>query len=129
MKKYVVSIDAGTTGLTILLFDENLSIVHKEYTELNQFYPKPTWVEHDPIELIGKIKFLFNKITSKYSTNRIVSIGITNQRESVVLWDKRTGAPVYNTIIWQCRRGSCASGGCVPNDRMMLVVEHQISAT
>ena len=54
MKKYVVSIDAGTTGLTILLFDKNLSVVHKEYTELVQYYPKPTWVEHDPVEILEK---------------------------------------------------------------------------
>ena len=104
MKKYVVSIDAGTTGLTILLFDKNLSIVHKEYSELKQFYPNPTWVEHDPTELIKKIQSLFKRIIKKYPVSSIKSIGITNQRESIILWDKRTGKPVYNTIIWQCRR-------------------------
>ena len=104
MKKYVVSIDAGTTGLTILLFDKNLSVVHKEYTELVQYYPKPTWVEHDPVELIKKIKFLFKNVIKHYSADSIASIGITNQRESIVLWDKRTGQPIHNSIIWQCRR-------------------------
>ena len=104
MKKYVLSIDAGTTGVTLLLFDKNLKIKSKEYAELNQFYPKPTWVEHDPIELIKKIELLFNQIIKKHPIKDIVSIGITNQRESIVIWNKKTGLPIYNTIVWQCRR-------------------------
>ncbi len=106
MKKYILSIDAGTTGLTVLLFNEELSIVYKDYSEINQIYPKPTWVEHDPIELIKKINNSLKKITKKYNTKNIYSIGITNQRESVVVWNKKTGKPVYNAIIWQCRRTS-----------------------
>ncbi len=104
MKKYVLSIDAGTTGVTLLLFDKNLNIKSKEYAELNQIYPKPTWVEHDPIELIKKIELLFNQIVKKYPVENIASIGITNQRESIVIWNKKTGLPIYNTIVWQCRR-------------------------
>ena len=104
MEKYILSIDAGTTGITLLLFDKNLTIKSKEYAELTQFYPKSTWVEHDPIELIKKIKLLFKKIIKNHPIENIASIGITNQRESIVIWNKKTGLPIYNTIVWQCRR-------------------------
>ena len=76
MNKYILSIDAGTTGLTVLLFNEELSIVYKDYSEINQIYPKPTWVEHDPIELIKKINNSLKKITKKYNTKNIYSIGM-----------------------------------------------------
>ncbi len=104
MEKYILSIDAGTTGLTILLFNKKLKVEHKEYIELNQIYPNPTWVEQDPIELIDKIEILLDRIIKKNSNKNIISIGITNQRESVVVWNKKTGKPIYNTIVWQCRR-------------------------
>jgi len=104
MKKYILSIDAGTTGITVLLFDKNLNIVKKEYAELKQYYPKPGWVEHDPEELIIKINQLIEKIKYNIPKNSIISTGITNQRESVVLWNKLTGKPIYNIIVWQCRR-------------------------
>ena len=104
MGKYILSIDSGTTGVTLLLIDKDLNIVKKVYSELNQYYPKPGWVEHDPIELIEKISKLISKITKGYSLRDISSIGITNQRETVVVWNKNTGKPVYNAIVWQCRR-------------------------
>ncbi|MBI65668.1 MAG: glycerol kinase [Candidatus Marinimicrobia bacterium] len=104
MKKYILSIDSGTTGVTTLLLDEKLKVVHKEYLELNQFFPNPGWVEHNPNELISKIFKQLNNIDKKYGLKNILSIGITNQRETIVLWDKLTGKPVYNAIVWQCRR-------------------------
>ena len=104
MKKYILSIDSGTTGITLLLIDKNLNVVEKYYLELTQYYPKTGWVEHDPIELINKIEKLLTQINSKYNLEDIASIGITNQRETVVMWDKTTGEPVYNAIVWQCRR-------------------------
>ena len=104
MSRYILSIDAGTTGVTILLIDKNTNIVEKFYSEINQFYPKPGWVEHDPIELIDKIEKILISISSKYNLLDIVSIGITNQRETIVMWDKNSGEPIYNAIVWQCRR-------------------------
>ena len=104
MKKYILTIDAGTTGLTVILFDDKLKVIDKEYYELSQIYPKENWVEHNPIELIDKIELATEKITKKHLKKNITSIGITNQRESVVVWNKKTGKPIYNTIVWQCKR-------------------------
>ena len=104
MKKYILTIDAGTTGLTDILFDDKLKVIDKEYSEVTQIYPKENWVEHDPTELIDKIELSADKIIQKHLTKNIVSIGITNQRESVVAWNKKTGKPIYNTIVWQCKR-------------------------
>ena len=104
MKKYILSIDAGTTGITLVLVDKKANIVQKEYLEINQYYPLPGWVEHDPIELIKKIKKLLARIHRKGFLKKTHSIGITNQRESIVVWNKKTGKPIYNTIVWQCRR-------------------------
>ena len=104
MSKYILSIDSGTTGITILLLNKNIDVVEKFYIELNQYYPNPGWVEHDPLELIDKIKKIFSKITLKINPKEIHSIGITNQRETIVAWDKETGKPIHNAIVWQCRR-------------------------
>ena len=104
MKKYILSIDAGTTGVTIILFDKNLRITHRNYSELKQYYPNPGWVEHDPIELIHKINQMLNVLFKTFNPKTINSIGITNQRETTVVWDKISGKPVYNAIVWQCRR-------------------------
>ena len=104
MKNYILSIDSGTTGVTLLLIDKKLNVVKKVYSELKQYYPKPGWVEHDPIELIEKIRKLISEIIKEYNIKDIASIGITNQRETIVMWNKNTGGPLYNAIVWQCRR-------------------------
>ena len=76
MKKYILSIDSGTTGITAILVDKNLNVVHKEYLEIKQYYPKPGWVEHDPLELIEKIGQIISTITKKYNAKDILSISI-----------------------------------------------------
>ena len=103
MSKYILSIDAGTTGITIILFDKNTDIVHKEYSEFSQIYPKPGYVEHDPLEIWNITENLLTNISKKYQNN-IHSIGITNQRETIVAWNKDNGKPIYNAIVWQCKR-------------------------
>lgn len=102
---YILSIDQGTTSSTILLVDAKGTIVSQSYREFTQHYPKPGWVEHDPDEIwevtqnaIGEVLHYLDR------TSRIVAIGITNQRETTVLWDRTTGNPIYPAIVWQCRR-------------------------
>ena len=102
--KYIISIDAGTTGVTILLINHKLEIIDKEYSEFTQIYPKPGWVEHNPEEIWETTYKLLSKIL-KQNTNKTIScIGITNQRETTVLWDRNTHKPIYNAIVWQDRR-------------------------
>lgn len=106
-KKYIVSLDQGTTSSRAILFDlENKSIKATKNKEFTQIYPKPGWVEHDPEEIwqsqLEVLKDVINN--SGISSNDITCIGIANQRETVVVWDKNTGKPIYNAIVWQCRR-------------------------
>ena len=104
MSKYILSIDAGTTGITLLLFNKRGQIVIKEYSEFTQYFPKPGWVEHDPEEIWHATKDLIIKILKKVDHKEIKSIGITNQRETTVVWNKITSKPIYNAIVWQCSR-------------------------
>lgn len=106
MKEFVLAIDAGTTGITVVLLNKSGDVVNKEYSEFKQYYPKPGWVEHDPIEIWQVTQNLLNRTFTKYSAEKIDSIGITNQRETTVVWDKNSGKPIYNAIVWQCRRTS-----------------------
>ena len=102
---HILSIDQGTTGSTILLVDTQGNIVSQSYQEFTQHYPKPGWVEHDPDEIWSAtqnaIVAVLNSLESKKS---IVAIGITNQRETTVVWDRNTGKPISPAIVWQCRR-------------------------
>jgi glycerol kinase len=100
---YVLSIDQGTTGTTTVLCDKDGRIVGKAYRELSQIYPRPGWVEHNPIEIWQTVVDTVEELCSRHRPE-ITAIGITNQRETVVLWDQKTGAPIYNAIVWQCRR-------------------------
>lgn len=106
MSKYVMSLDQGTTSSRCILFDCHGSIISTAQKEFKQIYPKPGWVEHDPMEIwssqIGVVTEAMAKINA--ASKDINAIGITNQRETTVVWDKRTGIPIYNAIVWQCRR-------------------------
>ncbi|MGB4198627.1 MAG: glycerol kinase GlpK [Tepidanaerobacteraceae bacterium] len=106
MAKYVMALDQGTTSSRGIIFDENGTIKGVTNREFTQIYPKPGWVEHDPMEIwgsqIGVAKEVLEK--SGLSPSDIAAIGITNQRETTIVWDKNTGKPVYNAIVWQCRR-------------------------
>jgi len=106
MKKYILAIDAGTTGITILLFDNNAKIVKRTYSEFNQIYPQPSWVEHDPIEIWNTTQKLLYEIVENIDPKLIAAIGITNQRETTVVWDRITSIPIHNAIVWQCKRTS-----------------------
>ena len=105
-KKYVIALDQGTTSSRAIIYDKNahpLGSVQKEFT---QIYPEPGWVEHDAEEIFKSQLSVMQSviINNDIKMDEIAAIGITNQRETVVLWDKETGKPVYNAIVWQCRR-------------------------
>ena len=108
MPKYVMALDAGTTSNRCVLFDEAGNICSMAQKEFRQFFPNPGWVEHDANEIwstqLGVAVEAMNRINAKASD--IAAIGITNQRETVIVWNKETGEPIYNAIVWQCRRTS-----------------------
>ena len=104
--KYILAIDAGTTSSRAILFDKNAEPIQIAQYEFNQIFPKEGWVEHDALEIwntqLKAVKDVINN--SKIEPNQIDSIGITNQRETTVIWNKKTGIPVFNAIVWQDRR-------------------------
>ena len=104
--KYIVALDQGTTSSRAIVFDENQNIISTVQKEFTQIYPQPGYVEHDPMEIYStQYGVLVEALTkSGASPADIAAAGITNQRETTVLWDKHTGKPVYNAIVWQCRR-------------------------
>lgn len=105
-KKYVLSFDQGTTSSRAILFDHHGQIVEVAQKEFTQIYPKPGWVEHDPMAIWGSQSGVAREVleTAGVRPDEIAAIGITNQRETTVVWDKETGKPIYNAIVWQCRR-------------------------
>lgn len=106
MGNYVLALDQGTTSSRAILFDKYGNIVTKAQYEFNQIYPHPGWVEHNPMEILySQFQAVTDVITQKkVISSDIAAIGITNQRETTILWDKGTGKPIYNAIVWQCRR-------------------------
>ncbi len=106
MKKYVLALDQGTTSCRAILFDKESTIVGVTQKEFSQIYPKTGWVEHDAEEIWSTQYGVITELIAKtgVKVDEIASIGITNQRETTVVWDKTTGKPVYNAIVWQCRR-------------------------
>ncbi|HJO95589.1 MAG TPA: glycerol kinase GlpK [Victivallales bacterium] len=108
MDKYILSLDQGTTSSRAIIFNHNGQIIATEQKEIEQYFPKPGWVEHDANEIWETQLDVSRNVlkNSGISANQIASIGITNQRETVVLWDRATGNPIYRAIVWQCRRTS-----------------------
>ena len=113
MGKYIMALDAGTTSNRCIIFDEAGNILSMAQKEFRQFFPNPGWVEHDANEIwssmLGVAVEAMNRINAK--AEDIAGIGITNQRETAIVWDKNTGEPVYNAIVWQCRRTSDIADG------------------
>ena len=105
-KKYILALDQGTTSSRAILFNKEGQIVKIAQKEFTQYYPKPGWVEHDPMEIWGSQSGVAREVleTAAIRPEEIAAIGITNQRETTIIWDKKTGKPIYNAIVWQCRR-------------------------
>lgn len=102
--KYILAIDQGTTGSRVVLYDKNGKKRESAYREFSQHFPKPGWVEHDPEEIWQSVNKSIQQILRKVPGADITAIGVTNQRETTVVWNRATGLPVYNAIVWQCRR-------------------------
>jgi glycerol kinase len=137
MSDYILSIDQGTTSSRAILFNREGSIVAISQKEFEQIYPKPGWVEHDPLEIWSSQVSVVTEAISKAGLNSIDihAIGITNQRETTVVWDKETGLPIYNAIVWQDRRTSdyCDSirteHGDMIRQKTGLIIDSYFSAT
>jgi glycerol kinase len=108
MRNLVLAIDQGTTGTTVLLIDPELNVLSKGYAEFKQYFPKPGWVEHDSDEIWESVGVTVTQALTKakVSADRIAAIGITNQRETIVAWDRGTGEAYHKAIVWQDRRTS-----------------------
>ena len=106
MKKYILALDEGTTSARAILFDREGNAVSVAQREFTQIYPKPGFVEHDPMEIFScQYSAITEAVTQIGATpSQIAAVGVTNQRETIIVWDKTTGEPVYNAIVWQCRR-------------------------
>jgi len=106
MPNYILAIDQGTTGTTVLLINEYGEIKNSSYSEFTQYYPQPGWVEHDGEEIWKNSCKVINVLINRedIDVNDIKAIGLANQRETTIVWDKQTSKPIYNAIVWQCRR-------------------------
>ena len=138
MNGYVVALDQGTTSSRAIIFDAKGKPVTIAQYPFPQIYPKPGWVEHDPMVILETqfraLAEAFEK--SELSPTDIAGIGITNQRETTIVWDKNTGKPVYNAIVWQCRRTApicdklAADGiGDYVRDKTGLLIDAYFSGT
>ncbi len=106
-KRYILAVDQSTTGTKAILFNREGVPVHKCYLEHRQYYPRQGWVEHDGEELLGNVRTLIFRVLEEAGAeaSEVASIALTNQRETVLIWDKTTGKPLYHAIVWQCNRG------------------------
>ncbi|MDR0720258.1 MAG: glycerol kinase GlpK [Treponema sp.] len=108
MAEYILALDQGTTSSRAILFDRDQKIIGVEQKEFPQIYPREGWVEHDPMDIYSSQYSVMMELLTRQdiAPGEIAGIGITNQRETTIVWDKSTGKPVYNAIVWQCRRSS-----------------------
>ncbi|MFL0167478.1 glycerol kinase GlpK [Candidatus Clostridium helianthi] len=106
MKKYIIALDQGTTSSRAIIFDKEQNILGVSQKEFTQIYPSQGWVEHNPLEIWASQYGVLQEVIAKTNITQeeVAAIGITNQRETTIVWDKNTGEPVYNAIVWQCRR-------------------------
>ena len=129
----VIAVDAGTTGVRALAVDEKGAVVQRSYRELTQHFPRPGWVEHDPVEIWESVRAV---VAVAAAGRTVAAVGLTNQRETVVAWDRRTGRPLHRAIVWQDRRtharcDELAAAGHLPlaRSRTGLVLDPYFSAT
>ncbi len=114
---YILAIDQGTTGTTAILCDAGGQPVARAYREFKQIYPQPGWVEHDPLEIWQTVLETVSELLAA-RPGPITAVGLTNQRETTILWDAATGQPIYNAIVWQCRRTAAICDRLRPNEAL-----------
>lgn len=102
--QYILAIDQGTTSTRAIVFDKQGNTIAVAQEDITQYFPKPGWVEHNPVEILETVQSTVREVVKKVGAQNIAAIGITNQRETTVVWDKRNGKPVYNAIVWQSRQ-------------------------
>ena len=120
MGRYIMALDQGTTSSRCILFDKKGNIISKSSKEYEQIYPKEGWVEHNPMEIWSSQLGVAIEAMAMVNVpaDDIEAIGITNQRETTIIWDKKTGKPVYNAIVWQCRRTADSVEKIMHDDNM-----------
>ena len=125
MEKYVIALDQGTTSSRAIIFNKAKEIVKVSQQEFTQIYPKAGWVEHDPMEIWRTQRDVMLDVLKQanITIDQIAAIGITNQRETTIVWDKNTGEPVYNAIVWQCRRTAEYCQGLISQGYSNLVYD------
>ena len=137
-KKFIVAIDQGTTSCRAILFNTQGKSIFKSQLEIRQHFPKNGWVEHNPEEIWNKTKKVLKEVINKSKRLKgdILTIGITNQRETTILWDRVSGKPVYNAIVWQDRRTAdfCRKYRSNKNERLInrktgLLIDPYFSGT
>lgn len=103
-KSIIIALDLGTTGNRAIAYSKDGAVLASQYEEFPQYFPKPGWVEHDPMEIWHSAKTVLNAVLNRVGSDNVAALGITNQRETTVVWNKETGEPIHNAIVWQCRR-------------------------
>lgn len=132
--KVILAIDLGTTGNRVIAFSRSGEVVARSHYEFPQIFPQPGWVEHNPLDIWSTTRQALSDVLSAVNPDSVTAIGITNQRETTVLWDKETGQPVYNAIVWQCRRTTAmcqclSSYASLIKDKIGLPLDPYFSAT
>ena len=123
--RFTIVIDQSTSATKAMLFDENGQLIARTSEDHKQYYPQPGWVEHDPVEILENTYKAVRQLIQENITNndQISSVAITNQRETVVVWDKRSGKPVYNAVVWQCNRGTTICDDLIAQGHEPMVSE------
>jgi glycerol kinase len=123
--KYILAIDQGTTSSRAIIYDKQGKIIAQAQEEFPQYFPKAGWVEHDPLEIWESVERSINKVLTKIPARNISAIGITNQRETTVVWNRTTGKPIYNAIVWQCRRTAARCEQLKKHKKLAQRIKHK----
>ena len=129
MSKYILAIDQGTTGTTACLIDKSGHLITKSNKPFRQIFPKPGWVEHNFKDIWQSVLKVIEDVTLDFDRNQIVAIGISNQRETVFVWDRLTGQPICNGIVWQCRRSGPFCEKLLQDDNIVKTIKEKTGLT